>query len=212
MRNKFLVLFILALSFNAQADLILDVAFEQNQNGLVSDGGWYTTSQQSGYFGGTNNPEGGTIAHVTNFGDEIYSADLSGGDLTIEEGIYSIFFSAGNWNNEGFLDLDITFAGMSQSIATSQSNATPSSGEWELWSFTWEVLDGSQYIGNALSFKALSVGSSSNNSAIDGVGHLSQLGDGFLVTHTVTEVSEPPMVALFGLSLLALSFARSRKN
>lgn len=210
MHFKIIIALMLALSFNANAALILDTAVEQGQSGFISDGGWYTTAQQSSYYGGAANPEGDNIAHVTNYGQEISSNDLSGGTLTIQEGIYSIFFGVGNWSNEGFLNLDITFAGMNQSIATSYSAATPGSGQWELWNFTWEVAQGSQYIGNVLSFTALSVGNSVNNSAIDGVGHLSQMGDGFLVSHTA--VSEPPMSLLFAISLFAVGLVRKRKS
>ena len=208
------VTLVLLTSFSAHSALILDAAFESGQNGLVSDGGWYSTNAQSGYFGGTNNPEGGSVAHATFDNQDVYSSDISNGAFTIQAGTYTISFAAGNWNNEAFLDFDITFGGMNQSIATSVVNSDPARGTWELWSFTWDVASDSQYIGNAFSFYANSFypQRTNSNGALDGVGYLSTKGNGFLVEFSASEVPEPSVLSMFALAFFMMGGRRLFKK
>ncbi|MBU2881884.1 PEP-CTERM sorting domain-containing protein [Psychrosphaera sp. B3R10] len=212
MLKRTLFTFVLALIISSQvnATIIVDAEFEQGQNGLVSNGGWYSTSSQAPYFGGTANPEGDWVAHATTGSQDIYTNDISNGDYTIQEGAYTIYFNAGNWSNESFLNFDITFAGMNENLATTSTKNMPGSGQWELWSFTWEVDANSAFIGNVLSFTANSIGTAANsNGAIDGVGSYSALGNGFLVDYTANVVPEPSTLVVFALTILGLGARRS---
>jgi hypothetical protein len=202
------------LSGNAQSATIVDAAFEPGVNGLNSNGGWYSTAQQSGFYSRGANPEGAYISH-SNANNRVWSDDISNGQHVIGEGEYTISFVAGNWNNSGFSNFDISFAGMGEAIATSKNRQLPGLGQWALWSFTWEVDEGSSFIGNALSFNAQVI--SAGNSAIDGVGNYSDLGNGFLVDYTaseaavIAEVSEPMVFSFLGLGMLGLVLRKFRK-
>jgi hypothetical protein len=193
---------------HANAAIIVDSAVEQSQNGWISYGGWYNPSAANPYYtGGGIGPEGGNwIAHSNSH--HVVNNDVSLGAHTIQEGSYTILFSAGNWNNRPFSNYNITFAGMDESLATTRLDPTPPSGGWSLWSFTWEVDSGSAYLGNVLSFDADGL-DNYGNSAIDGVGSFSALGNGFLVDYS--PVPEPSILALMGAGLVGLGFARRRK-
>ena len=197
----------------ANATLIVDASFEPNINGWVSTGGWYSTAQQSPYYGGQTNPEGGFISH-SNPGHKVYTNDISNGAYTIEEGSYTILFSAGNWSNAQFTGFNITFAGMGQSLATAYSAQSPARGTWNLWSFTWDVDSNSSFIGNSLSFEALALNPGSSNGALDGVGSFSPIGNGFLVDYNgpSTDVPEPSTLAIFALGMIGLASRRFKKQ
>jgi hypothetical protein len=197
----------------ANATIIVDAAFEQNTNGWASTGGWYSTAQQARFYGGTDNPEGGFISH-SNPGHTVSTNDISNGAYTIQEGTYTILFSAGNWSNAPFTDFDITFAGMGQNTATASSAQSPARGTWELWTFTWDVVSNSSFIGNALSFNATALNPGSSNGALDGVGDSSTLGDGFLVDYKgpTSAVPEPSTLAIFALGLMGLASRRFKKK
>lgn len=199
---------LLFLSFSSNAGIIVDSAVEKDQNGWISYGGWYSVSAANPYYSndGTG-PEGGDwIAHSNRH--DVYNADVSLGTHTLEEGIYTILFAAGNWSNASFSNYNITFAGMDESLASVKIDPTPALGEWALWSFTWDVASDSAYIGNSLSF--LADGLYGGNSAIDGVGSFSNLGNGFLVDYT--SVPEPSSIALISLAMFGLAMQRRRKQ
>ena len=195
--------------------LIVDAEFEPNMNGLSSTGGWYSTSSQVSFFGGQANLEGGYVSH-SNPSHTTLTSDISNGAHTIQEGIYTILFAAGNWSNAQFTGFDITFGGMNQSLASTFSASSPNLGQWELWSFTWDVASNSSFIGNSLSFKAVALNPGSSNGALDGVGSLSSLGNGFLVDYADTSssqaVPEPSTLAIFALGILGLASRRLKKQ
>lgn len=197
----------------ANATLIVDASFEPNTNGWFSTGGWYTTAQQSIYFSELINPEGGHISH-SNPGHIVYTNDISNGAYTIEEGSYTILFSAGNWNNAQFTGFDITFAGMGQGLATAYSAQSPALGTWNLWSLTWDVDSNSSFIGNSLSFSALALNPGASNGALDGVGSFSSIGNGFLVDYNgpSTDVPEPSTLVIFALGIIGLASRRFKKQ
>ncbi|MBA6290865.1 PEP-CTERM sorting domain-containing protein [Colwellia sp. MB3u-70] len=209
---------ILLTSF-AHASLIVDASFEPSTNGWESTGGWYSTTSQAGFYGGQANPEGGYISH-SNPSHVVYTNDISNGAYTIEEGIYTILFSAGNWSNALFTGFDITFAGMGQSLASSYSAQSPARGAWNLWSFTWDVDSNSSFIGNALSFRALALNPGGSNGALDGVGYFSPLGNGFLVDYSEpvnkqvisSSVPEPTTLAIFALGFMGLASRRFKRK
>jgi hypothetical protein len=169
----------LFLSGLSHGSIILDVPFEPNGIWSSSDG-WRTTQEQATHYANPVNPEGANVSH-SNSGEQVYSADISGGAYTLEEGQYTIYFTAGNWSNQEYAEASVTFAGMHQSIATVDNSPTPGSGQWVLTSFTWDVANDSSYLGNLLSFTSDTY--IEGNSAIDGVGSYSLKGNGFLVEY-----------------------------
>jgi hypothetical protein len=209
----------------AQADIVLDVPFE-NSTIWSSSGGWYTTSMQERFYDNPINPEGNSISHSNpqaGSGNLVSTSDISSGTLTLQAGQYTLYYASGNWNNRNFSDTEVNFAGMSKSIATFDNSPIPGSGQWSLWSYTWNVSNDSEFIGNALSFSSLAV--TEGNSAMDGVGYLSDLGDGFLVDYTapasnasINDVSINDVSVCFGLGALVLGltgaggFRRDRKK
>jgi hypothetical protein len=200
----------------AHADIVLDVPFEFG-GVFNSSGGWYNTAQQSSFYSNNINPEGGEISHSNN-SHLVSTSDLSSGTLTLQTGQYTVYYASGNWNNSGFADTEVTFAGMTQSMATIDNSPTPGAGQWNLWSYTWDVSSDSAYIGNALSFSSLAI--TNGNSAMDGVGYLSDLGNGFLVDYTApaSNASITNVSVCFGLGALVLGltgaggFRRDRKK
>ena len=130
--SKLKLILVFLLAFNIQsiyATIIVDSVVEPNQNGWISEGGWYSVSAANPYYSndGTG-PEGGSyIAHSNTH--NVLNNDLSLGAHTLQEGTYTILFSTGNWNNAAFSDYEITFAGMSETLATTIIDPTPASGE-----------------------------------------------------------------------------------
>jgi hypothetical protein len=192
------------------ATVIVDVSMEDNLNGWSSTGGWY--DMESGFFNGYSHlAEGGRVTH-SNPGHVVSNADVSLGNHTLQQGLYSIYFAMGSYNNARFPNMSGNFAGMDSSLASSSSTPAPGRGQWNLWTYTWAVEAGNVHLGNLLSFTSVASGGSSNG-AIDGVGTLSSLGNGFIVDFVGAEpVSEPSLIALFSLGLLGLGFARRRQS
>jgi len=194
----------------ANAGLIVDFAVEENIG--WNSTGWYNAT--GGYFTQDTGPltEGGRSTHANN--STLTHADVSEGAYTLQEGTYSISFAAGNFNNWVFPTMDILFAGMNTSEATASSTPTVGSGHWELWSFTWDVDAGNANIGNMLSFSARTT--SSGNVSFDGVGAMSDLGNGFLVDYSngaaSTAVPEPSTLAIFALGIMGLAARRFKKQ
>lgn len=218
---KNIVPVILCLIYTATAEatlIIVDSAVEVNQNGWLSAGGWHNdgsvvpgTSFSGVPFLTPAVQEGTSAAHMNNT-PAVSNADVSGGADTLQAGAYTVYFSMGNYNNAAFptvLASAIIFAGLSGSAASSSSTVAPAAGDWELWTLTWDVLDGNPNIGNPLSF---SLGTTvTGNAAFDGVGGLSGLGSGFLVEVEIASVPLPGTLALLGFGLSGLVLTRRKK-
>ena len=218
MKFKFLKLAISSLvlvlaTTTAHAGIIVDNNIEQG-NGWVTNA-WYDT--EGGFFTQDTGAEteGGQSTHMNSLGAEhskVTNSDVSQGNHTLQEGTYTISFAAGNFNNTAFPTLDIMFAGLSMNDTISSSTITPALGHWELWSFTWDIASDNTNIGNLLSFNATApVNGISRNASFDGVGDMSDLGNGFLVDFT-TSVPEPTTLAIFALGMIGLTSRRLKKQ
>jgi hypothetical protein len=201
---------ILMLTTAVNAGIIIDHEIEAG-NGW-NNTGWYDVN--GGFFSQDTGPatEGGQSTHINSLADvyrNVSHADLSFGSQTLQEGTYTISFAAGNFNNLGFPDIDIMFAGLNINDAISSSSVIPESGHFELWSFTWDVSASNSNIGNALSFNATATGTGSLNASFDGVGAMSDLGNGFLVDYTA--VPEPSTLAIFALGIMGFASRRFKK-
>ncbi|MDM7859831.1 hypothetical protein QTP81_04355 [Alteromonas sp. ASW11-36] len=208
---------LLAVPSLASAGLIVDLAVEaegpgSGLNGWISDGGWYSYPGSAEPFFGEIK-EGNWITHSNNNG--VRNSDVSQGAHTLQQGLYTIYFAAGNYNNVpfAFQSFNLFFAGMSVADAIQATSVTPALGGWELWSFTWSVGADNVNIGNALSFSisAANYPGSGANAAIDGVGNLMRAGNGFLVDYSAANVSEPAIAPLLALSIL-LMWSRQRRR
>ncbi len=166
---------------SAAAVVLVDLPVEQEATfGWNSSGGWFSIN--SGFFN-MFVTEGGQVTH-SNPGHIVTHADLSQGAHTLQAGTYTIYFAKGSYNNAGTSPFDVTFAGLTEAQASAISETPPAPGFFELWSYTWNVLPGDPNIGGPLSFSALNEPPGGTNSAIDGVGGLSELGNGFLVIYS----------------------------
>ncbi len=202
---------LLLLATTVNAGIIVDLDIEQgngwnNAGWFDVDGGFFT--QDTGL-----SSEGGQGTHINSGNDDwrnVSHDDLSNGDHTLQAGTYTISFAAGNFNNRGFPDIDMTFAGLDLDDAISSTAVTPGLGHWELWTFTWDVSADNRNIGNALSFSASAVGNLNLNASFDGVGDMSNRGNGFLVDYTA--VPEPSTLAIFALGILGFASRRIKTN
>ncbi len=207
---------------SAYAAIIVDSGMEKDENGWVSSGGWYSESGVDGlpsldpFFSPPLAQEGSHITHSNPGLHSVTNADVSEGTLTLTVGTYTIYFSAGNYSNVGFAPMEVTFAGMNESTASTVSKTVPGSGTWSLWSLTWDVVAGDANIGSALDFSAVATGTFSAclcNAALDGVGDLSALGSGFLVEYIApNSVPEPSTLGLLGLGLLGIRLGVSGRK
>lgn len=188
------VLFVVLFGWASAAEAVVIV----DRDVEFTDGSWSATAfhDATGAGGGpfNGNPfftqsgitvqAGLTAAHAN--GSAVTNADVSGGGATLQQGTYSVSFSVGNYNNQpfGFVDTTTNFAGLTHADAVVRQTSTPSTGDWSLWNYRWNVAADNPNIGNPLSF-SLSAGGASN-AAIDGVGGQSNLGDGFIVDFSAT--------------------------
>ena len=215
-----------ALVSAANANIIVDVPVEINgiwsntdSLGWHRDGGVVPGTGFDGrpfYSGNIATQEGRTATH--NGGRTVVSTpDLSLGNHTLQEGTYSLLFAMGNYNNQNFNDISaFNFSGIS-----SPDNAirpSPARGEWEIWILDYEVAANNPNIGSPLNFSMTFA--STGNASFDGVGGLSNLGNGFLVDFTAPSTSPPTnspvpepssTIALAGLLGLGL-LGRRRKS
>jgi len=203
-------LFALATT-GAHAGLIADIAIESNTGWNTN--GWY--NPVGGFFTQDLGPltEGGLSTHSN--GSITSHNDVSQGAHTLQVGTYTISFAAGNFNNAQFPLMEIVFAGMNIEEAASSSALTPGSGHWELWSFTWDVAANNVNIGNMLSFHNYAT-NGTGNASLDGVGAMSDLGNGFLVDYSdgagINAVPEPTTLAIFALGMIGLASRRFKKQ
>lgn len=204
----------LSCAGQASADIIVDLSVEP-EGTWTSSGRWHHNGSGADgldgtqYFSGAVVQEGNYATHSNNHtgpttAQYVENLDVSGGAHTLQEGTYTIYFAVGNYNNWGFAwtDHNLTFAGLSATAASASSTATPASGGWELWSYTWDVSATDANIGNALSFHIVGTNyTSTPNASLDGVGALSDLGTGFLVDFSApASVPEPGTMALLGIA------------
>jgi len=182
---------------------------------------WFSVGGTSGGFNGDSfiSPtvqEGLTASHRSALGPIIENTDLSAtggfGPQTLSEGTYTIYFSLGDLNNLPLIyeTFTLDFTGLTEADASSSSTPIPAPGDWQLWSFTWDVTGTTPGLGNPLSFSLTGTNVNGGNGGFDGVGGQSQLGSGFLVDFE--PIPEPGTLVLgliFGLTGLV---ARRRKS
>jgi len=209
----------------ASAAIIVDTPVELTNTDWVNPNAnpWFdVTGTDGGTFDGSGLFPGGlqegvTAIHSSNVEPTFTNADVSGGSATLQQGTYTIYFAVGTFGGfdfnysdaDGNPTVDLIFAGLSGADASSSSTTTPADAEWGLWSYTWNVSGTDPNLGSVLNFSLTGLdgsivdlpGGLGVNAAFDGVGGLSQLGEGFLVDFV--PIPEPSTLALglvFGLA------------
>ena len=210
--NLIAALALLIVSLSTQAALIIDQDVE-------NDGDWNDANlwpiepwNGDGIFGSqtflTPGHQEGQVAAVFQNNDSISTTFSS---LTLEEGTYTLEFALGNYSNFTFPAVQINFAGLTLADASASTTPTPASGGWSLWTINFDVDSSNANLGNTLGFGLSTTDATISNLAFDGVGNLSNNGNGFLVSYTRnTSVPEPSVMALFAAGLFGLGFARRR--
>lgn len=192
----------------APAAVIVDSLVESSNGWTSTDGfanwtGYITPTRQEGTHAAFFTSPAPTVKTV--------SSPALGGVL--EWGTYTISFAMGNLNNAGFPSVNVNFAGLTLADASSATVPVPPLGGWSLYSITWDVQPGNVNTGNPLAFTMIaSTPPSSWNGVLDGVGDLSDKGNGFLVDFT--PIPEPSIVAMLlglgGIGLLRCAWRRCR--
>ncbi|MDH3634726.1 MAG: PEP-CTERM sorting domain-containing protein [Gammaproteobacteria bacterium] len=197
---------LLVVSLSAQGALIIDQDVED-------DGDWsgnlFSTPWNADGFGFLSpGHQEGKVAAVFQNNDSISTTFSS---LTLQQGMYTLEFALGNYSNFPFPAVQINFAGLTLGDASASTTLTPASGGWSLWTINFNVVSGNTNLGNTLGFSLSTTDATLSNLAFDGVGNLSNNGNGFLVSYTPsTSVPEPSIIALFAAGLFGVGFARRR--
>jgi hypothetical protein len=130
--------------------------------------------------------------------------------IPLQPGTYTVEFAIGNQTNAPFPpSIDIEFAGMDLSEASSASTPTPASGDWELWQIVWEVERCHPGLGNDITFELAITTGVTSNLRFDGVGSLSSSGDGFVVDYAPALTGD---YVLYGQSYLDFNGDTSTVN
>jgi hypothetical protein len=147
--------FSLLIGMTAAADLKAAIIIADP---VENDGSWTVTGNGLHFLGataGVSPTAGSVLMHLQNFGGREGTKSFTG--TTLMEGIYTVTFDIGNFDNNPFADFNLALTGMTangSALAPATSDSTvPPDGGTLTWSRTYNIGPSDPGIGGTLGFR-----------------------------------------------------------